>query len=236
MPPSTATNVRPVCLTVVTRYSVAHELATSDRPGSMTSLAPAGQVASGGRGDRVQVLIDGRRFVLERVPDAEPAAHVVHTNSPSTETASTASGERLGVQDLRPDVQVQPVKLQLLAFADAVIASRAWSRGSPNLESAPPVDCDSWVSGATPGMIRISTRCGGWPSFQPVDVVEVVHHHGADAGVQRHGQLGGGLGVAVLVHPLGRDPGGQGHDELARPGHVDAQPRGGEQLVNGQAG
>ena len=40
------------------------------------------------------------------------------------------------------------------------IASRAWSRGSPNLESAPPVDCDSWVSGATPGMIRISTRCG----------------------------------------------------------------------------
>ena len=34
----------------------------------------------------------------------------------------------------------------------------------------------------------------------------------------------------------GEDPGGQGHDELARPGHVDAQPRGGEQLVNGQAG
>ena len=46
MPPSTATNVRPVCLTVVTRYNVTHERATSERPGSMTSLAPAGRYAA----------------------------------------------------------------------------------------------------------------------------------------------------------------------------------------------
>ena len=43
MPPSTATNVRPVRLTVVARYSVTHERATRDRPGSITSLAPAGR-------------------------------------------------------------------------------------------------------------------------------------------------------------------------------------------------
>ena len=43
MPPSTATNVRPVRLRVVTRYSVTQERATSDRPGSISSFAPAGR-------------------------------------------------------------------------------------------------------------------------------------------------------------------------------------------------
>ena len=43
MPPSTATNVRPVRLTVLTWYSVTQDRATSDRPGSMTSFAPAGR-------------------------------------------------------------------------------------------------------------------------------------------------------------------------------------------------
>ena len=45
MPPLTATKVRPVRLTVVTWYNVAHERAVSERPGSMMSVAPAGRYA-----------------------------------------------------------------------------------------------------------------------------------------------------------------------------------------------
>ena len=78
-------------------------------------------------------------------------------------------------------------------------------------------------------------RAGG-QLLEPVDVVEVVHHDGAHARVEGHGQLGGGLGVAVQVDLLGRGPGGQRHDELAGPGHVDAEPFFGGHLVHRQAG
>ena len=40
----------------------------------------------------------------------------------------------------------------------------------------------------------------------------------------------------MQVHALGPDPRGQGHDEFARPGDVDAQSLGGQQLVSRQAG
>ena len=76
----------------------------------------------------------------------------------------------------------------------------------------------------------------GGQLFQPVDVVEVVDYHVADACLQGHSQLGGGLGVPVLEDALGSDSGGQGHQQFARPGDVDGQALGGEQLVDGQAG
>ena len=72
--------------------------------------------------------------------------------------------------------------------------------------------------------------------IQAIDVVEVVDHDGPYAGLKRHRQLRGGLGVPVQVEAFGRDVRGQGHHELAGPGHVDGQSLSLHELVGRQAG
>ena len=82
-----------------------------------------------------------------------------------------------------------------------------WRRGAdcrpkPNFVFGPPVEIDGWVSGLTPGATRSWTRwrrAVGHEALELVDVVVVVDHDVADAGVQRLGQLGLGLRVAVQV-------------------------------------
>ena len=118
-----------------------------------------------------------------------------------------------------------------------VMASRAWSRGSPNLESAPPVDCDSWVSGATPGMILISTRCGRVASCSSRSMSSKL----STTTVPTPASSAMVSSAVVLALPCwyirsGGTPAARAMTSSPAPGHVDAQPRGGEQLVNGQAG
>ena len=77
MPPSTATQVETLRLTVCTVYSVTVELATSARPGSSSSRLPASELVVRGGHDRVDVLGDRRRLLGGRVGHAEAAAEVV---------------------------------------------------------------------------------------------------------------------------------------------------------------
>jgi len=200
-------------------------------------LGAGRQVGAGGFGDGVQVLLHGGRLVLEGVPDAEAAADVVDREGAEHGDRLDGPGERLGVQDLRPDVQVQPVQLQLLAGPDPGDGLAGLVQGQPELgvRAAGGLRLVGFRRDPRDDPDQHPLRPGG-QLFQPVDVVEVVHHHASHPGVQGHGQLGGGLGVAVQVHAFGPGPRGQGHDQLTGPGDIDAQPLGGEQRVNRQAG
>src|SRR6185437_6455438 len=200
-------------------------------------LRAGGQVGVSGGGDRVEVLLDGRRLVLEGVADAEAAADVVDVERAEHGDRLDRPGERLGVQDLRPDVQVQPVELELLAFSDAGDRLAGLVQGEPELGVVAAGGLrlvgDRGDAGDDPDQYFLWL---GGQLLEAVDVVEVVDHDGAHAGVQGHGQLGGGLGVAVQVDLVRRGSGGQCHDELAGPGHVDAEPFFGGHLVRRQAG
>ena len=155
------------------------------RPAGLDDQLGAGrQVVPGGRGDRVQVLLDGGRLVLEGVPDAEAAADVVDGEFAEHGDRLDGPGERLGVQDLRPDVQVQPVEAELVAASDAGDGLAGLVEGQPELGV-----------GAAGGLRLVGLRrdpgddpdqhplrAGGRGQLlEPVDVVEVVHHHGGDA-------------------------------------------------------
>ena len=95
---------------------------------------------------------------------------------------------------------------------------------------------NSWVWASTPGVTRISTvgLATSGPvapaapvreqSLEPLDLVEGVDDDPADADRQRRGQLVVGLVVAVQHQPVGRDPGGQGHVQLAAGRDVQAIP------------
>ncbi len=72
-------------------------------------------------------------------------------------------------------------------------------------------------------------------SLQPVDLVEVIDHDQPHARLQRHPQLGFGLGVAVHHDPLGRIAGVQRQVQLARGGHVAPQSLLREQAQHGRA-
>src|SRR6185437_11544779 len=133
-------------------------------------LRAGGQVGVRGGGDRVEVLLDGRRLVLEGVADAEAAADVVDVERAEHGDRLDRPGERLGVQDLRPDVQVQPVLGVVAAGGLRLVGDRGDAGDDP----------DQYFLGL------------GGQLLEAVDVVEVVDHDGAHAGVQGHGQLGGG--------------------------------------------
>jgi hypothetical protein len=93
------------------------------------------------------------------------------------------------------------------------------------------------VSGRTPGITRTSTACS--PAHEPlqaVDVVEVVDHDGANAGLDRPPQVLVGLRVAVQVDARGVDARGQRVHELAGAGDVTAQALLGHGGQHGRAG
>ena len=77
------------------------------RPGSMISSAVGRQVRAGGADQRVEVRRHGRRLVRVRVARAEPAAEVVDVELAERGDRGDGVRERLDVEDLRADVDVQ---------------------------------------------------------------------------------------------------------------------------------
>ena len=75
----------------------------------------------------------------------------------------------------------------------------------------------------------------GAEPFEPLDLVERVDDHVADAGLERLLQLGLGLVVAVHVDPLRLEPAAQRQVQLAAGGDVAGEPLLGEQPVGGGA-
>ena len=75
----------------------------------------------------------------------------------------------------------------------------------------------------------------GGQGVEAVQLVEAVHHDAPHPGVDGVGQLGGGLVVAVQHESLGREPGGQGHVQLAAGSHVEVQTLVAHQLRHGAA-
>ncbi len=71
---------------------------------------------------------------------------------------------------------------------------------------------------------------------EPVDLVEVVDHDQPHPHLERHPQLGLGLGVAVHHDPLGRIARVQRQMQLARGGDVAPQSLPREQAQHGRAG
>ena len=122
-------------------------------------------------------------------------------------------------------------------------ASPACSIEKPNFESAWPVEIFSCVSPRTSGVTRTSTCCSPpraraprEQTLQALDLVEVVEHDQPNAALQRHAQLGLGLGVAVQHDALGRKARVQREVQLAAGGHVAPQPLLREQRQHRRAG
>ena len=112
------------------------------------------------------------------------------------------------------------------------IAIAASAGLNPNLVFGPPVEILGWVSGLTPGATRSRIRwrrAGGISALQPLELDEVVDHDVADAGVERHPQLGLALGVAVQVDLLGVEARVEREVQLAARGDVAGQALLGEE-------
>ena len=158
MPPSTATQVETLRLTVWISYSVTVELATSARPGSIRIRLPAPSSARHRAGERRDVVGDRGRLLLGLVGDPEAAAEVVdvevaergHGGDRAAERLEArAAGSRCGSAGRRVADALSP-----LARA---IAAGASPMPKPNFESACPVEIASWVSPRTSGVTRSST-------------------------------------------------------------------------------
>ena len=107
------------------------------------------------------------------------------------------------------------------------MSAGASSSETPNLASGLPVSIAACVSPGTAGLTRSSTRWVG-RALEAVDVVGVVDHDHADAGVERVADVEVALGVAVQQDVLGIEAGGQRDRQLAGRGDVAAQPLLGE--------
>ena len=193
---------------------------------------------------RVQVLVqrpyrglrvvgDRRRPVLGPVGDPEAAAEVV-------DREAAERGERLGglaeaveVEQLRADVDVQAEQLEVgvpdplderrrLLERDAELGLRAAGvHRRVRLAGHRRVDPQQHALGGR---------------GEPVDVIGVVDHDHAHAGLERHLHVEVALGVAVQQDVLGIEAGGQRDRQLPGRRHVAAQPLLGEDPRHRRAG
>ena len=241
MPPSTATQVETLRLTVCTVYSVTVEFATSARPGSISSRLPGPSSAWTVVDDRVDVVGDRRRLLLGGVRDAEPAAEVVDVEV--AERRERRDRVR-GTARARAAASRCGSAARRAADADASRAARSRPRPrsspKPNFESAWPVEIAAWVSPETSGVTRISTSWRDAPARAATRSSRSRSSNESSTmwptpARQRLAQLRLGLGVAVQVDPRRIEAAAQRERQLAAGGHIAREPLRGEQPVDGRA-
>ena len=207
---------------------VSHQRAT----GLAEHLHPRRHVAQ----QRFRVGLDAWRLVRGGVGDAQTAAEV--EQRPLADPAEHLGHrlEGLEVEDLRPDVRVEPAQLEPRLGA-ALHRSRHLGERKAELRVGL-AGLDVGV-GAGLDSRRDADEHALPGALEPVDLVERVHHHVAHAPFARVVQLRLGLVVAVHVDPRRVEATGEREVKLARRGHVARQPllrhqperrRGGERL------
>ena len=190
-----------------------------------------------GADEHVEVLGHGRRAVGVGVARAEPAAEVVDGELAECGERLDGPAERRGVEDLRADVDVQPVEAQAVRAAQALDRPPRVGRGQAELRI---------VLAGGHGGVGVGAHArdhahehgllAADQALQAIDVVEVVDHHGAHAGLDRARQVLVGLRVAVQVDAPGVDAGGQRVHQLAGARDVAAQALLGERAQHRRAG
>jgi hypothetical protein len=181
-------------------------------------------VLARGADQRVEVLADRGRPVVVAVARAEPAAEVIDREFAECGDRRHRLHERLEVEDLRADVDVQPLHAQPRAVLDAPDQLRRGGRREPELRP-----------GVTGEHVRVGV--GGDARdhphenvvlapgrLEPVDVVGVVDDDEADAVLGGHRDLVVALGVAVEDEQRRVGARRQRGDDLAAAGDVEPQP------------
>ena len=187
-------------------------------------LGLGGQVLARGADQRVEVLADGRRVVVVAVARAEAAAEVVDRVLAERGDRRDRLRERLDVEDLRADVDVQPLHPQPRAALDPPDQLGRGRRGQPELRPR--------VAGE-----HVRVRVGldardhahedvvlAPGRLEPVDVVAVVDDDQADPVLGGHRDLVVALGVAVQHEQRRVHAGLQRGDDLAAAGDVEPEP------------
>ena len=239
MPPSTATQVETLRLTVSTVYRVTVELATSARPGSSSSRLSSPISSCSAPTIASTYCSASRRPLVGRVGGTEPAAEVVDAELPELRDRPDRLPERLELEQLRADVEVQPDQLERLALPQAGDRGRRLGDREAELRvGLPGRDLVMGVAGdagGDPDQHLLASVKLGRDLLEPLELVERVDHDVADACVERRAQLGDGLGVAVQVGPPRVKARAQRERELSAGGNVARQSLVGERSVDGGA-
>ena len=229
MPPLTATWVRRPRLTVIDLVERDHRAADDAAAGLDDQLAPRVQVLVQRAHRRLGVVGDRRRRVLGPVGDPEAAAEVVDGEAAERGDRLGGAAEAVEVEQLRADVHVQAEQLEAgapdpldqrrrLLERDAELGLRAAGvHRRVRLAGHRGVDAQ-----------QHALACGREP-LQPVDVVGVVDHDHADAGLERRRRCRRSL-LALPCSRMcsGSKPGGQRDRQLAGRRDVAAEPLLGE--------
>ena len=165
---------------------------------------------------RLRVVGDRRRVLFGRVGDPEAAAEVVDREAAERGNCLGRTAEPLEVEQLRPDVDVQPEQLAAIARRDPVEQRRRRVERDPELRlRAAGVHRrvgDAGHGGVDPQQHGLS-RAG--EPLDPVDVVGPVDHDHPDPGRERVADVAVVLGVAVQQDVGGVEPGGERDRQLA---------------------
>ena len=199
MPPSTATQVETLRLTLSTVYSVTAEFATSERPGSISRRRPRAERVAGRRSTSVADVVGDRG----RLPGPRCTRRRARRRgrTPATRRAPRAprsrAERRRASSSCEPMWQCSPTQLEVRRRRRRARSPPA-PRPAPNAELRVGLaggDLLVGVAATRPGVTRIRTRLGapaalGRAALEAVDLVEVVDHDVADARVERDSQLG----------------------------------------------
>ena len=185
------------------------------------------------------VLGDGGRMLVARVGEGEAAPRAEFAEGETVavahlggEGADHLAGRlvRLDLEDGRTQVDVQAARVEAVRRQRRRHRPLRVARGDGEAELGVEharrrlgvgVRIDAGREAQEHGLARAA-----FPR-QPVEqgqLVEVVHGHAAHALVERGGQFGGALVVAVEGEAVGGEGGGAGHGQLAAAHHVHAQP------------
>src|SRR4051812_10911637 len=157
MPPSTATYVMTLRLTDSTLYSVTVEFATSARPGSSRTRlpGPASCATASTLNATYSSIVGGWSYSVYATPSPPPRLNI--GKSPRSASAAIAGRNGASSTICEPMWKCRPSSSSLSEATTCAMALGAASRLKPTFVFGPPVEIEGWVSGLTPGAIRIWT-------------------------------------------------------------------------------
>ena len=192
----------------------------------MISSAVGGQVLARGADQRVEVVADRGRPVVVGVARAEAAAEVVDGELAERGDRRHRLHERLEVEDLRADVDVQPLHAQPRAALDPPDQLGGGGRRQPELRARVAGEHVRVGVGRDARDHAHENVCARprHGRLEPVDVVGVVDDDQADAVLGGHRDLVVALGVAVQHQQRRVRAGRERGDDLAAAGDVEPEP------------
>ena len=165
-----------------------------------------------------------------RFSSAEGDAELVADLREQPDDPVRSNLEAAGVEDLRADVRVQPDQLETGGVEHPTYRCHGVATGEREAELLVLVRGRDELVGVCldpdghPHEDALPHAALDAHRVEPLDLGDRVDDDATDPGVQRGGQLGHRLVVAVQEHPLAREAGADGDRELAAGAHVEPEP------------